>query len=388
MSHSFPVHNALFTGDVDMSAVDNLAELGALLLGATGTGTVTSVNLAAPTGFSVSGGPITGAGTLTLSTALSGVLKGNGSGFAVAMAGTDFISPTGAENLSNKTLTTGNTINSGTVIKGGAMTLGSDATGDIYYRNNSGNLTRLGIGTSGQVLGLNSGVPQWQTISTLTLTGGTINGIVIGGTAPAAATVTTFTVKAISPATGSGTFTVSAGFLNIGTDTSGVAFYDPSNVLQVSINYDTGEVLSALNLVLAGGATINGLLIDSTTGGRLTIGNGKRWTVDNTASVTATDGATINFGAGGDVVYTDATQTLTNKTITGTFSGIWSGPCTMDGQLIVNNVAGDTTYLSVDSTNGILMQQLPTSDPGVAGTLYSDGVPSAGVPKALMVSGG
>lgn len=31
---------------------------------------------------------------------------------------------------------------------------------------------------------------------------------------------------------------------------------------------------------------------------------------------------------------------------------------------------------------------LPTSDPGVAGQLYSDGAPSAGVPKALMVSGG
>lgn len=385
---SVPIKNPIFTGNVDMSSVTNLAALGALLLGATGTGTVTSVNLAVPTGFSVSGGPITGAGTLTLSTALSGVLKGNGSGFVVAIAGTDFTSPMGAENLSNKTLTTGNTINSGTIIKGGAMTLGSDATGDIYYRNNSGNLTRLGIGTSGQVLGLNSGVPQWQTISTLTLTGGTINGVIIGGTTPAAASVTTFTVKAISPATGSGVLTVSGGFLNIGTDTSGVEFYDPSNVLQVSINYDTGQILSALNFVLAGTATINGLLVDSTTGGRLTIGNGKRLSVDNTVVFTSTDGSTVNFGAGGDVVYISATQTLSNKTITGTFSGIWSGPCTMNGQLIVNNVAGDTTYLSVDSTNGILMQNLPTADPSIAGALYSDGTPSAGVPKALMVSGG
>jgi hypothetical protein len=31
---------------------------------------------------------------------------------------------------------------------------------------------------------------------------------------------------------------------------------------------------------------------------------------------------------------------------------------------------------------------LPTADPGIAGQLYSDGAPSAGVPKALMVSGG
>jgi hypothetical protein len=32
------------------------------------------------------------------------------------------------------------------------MSLGSDTTGDIYYRNSSGYLTRLGIGTSAQVL--------------------------------------------------------------------------------------------------------------------------------------------------------------------------------------------------------------------------------------------
>jgi hypothetical protein len=31
---------------------------------------------------------------------------------------------------------------------------------------------------------------------------------------------------------------------------------------------------------------------------------------------------------------------------------------------------------------------LATSDPGIAGQVYSDGAPSAGVPKALMVSGG
>jgi hypothetical protein len=50
------------------------------------------------------------------------------------------------------------------IIRAGTrILLGSDATGDIYYRNASGNLTRLGIGTTGQVLGVNSGLPAWQT---------------------------------------------------------------------------------------------------------------------------------------------------------------------------------------------------------------------------------
>lgn len=40
--------------------------------------------------------------------------------------------------------------------------LGSDATGDIYYRNASGNLTRLPIGTEGQVIKATSGLPSYQ----------------------------------------------------------------------------------------------------------------------------------------------------------------------------------------------------------------------------------
>lgn len=40
--------------------------------------------------------------------------------------------------------------------------LGSDATGDIFYRNSSGNFTRLGIGSSGQVLTVSGGLPSWQ----------------------------------------------------------------------------------------------------------------------------------------------------------------------------------------------------------------------------------
>lgn len=43
--------------------------------------------------------------------------------------------------------------------------LGSDATGDIYYRDASGNLARLPIGTSSQVLGSTGTVPAWTTTS-------------------------------------------------------------------------------------------------------------------------------------------------------------------------------------------------------------------------------
>ena len=59
-----------------------------------GGGSVTSVSMTVPTGFSVSGSPITASGTLAVTTTLSGMIKGTGSGFAAAVAGTDYVTPT------------------------------------------------------------------------------------------------------------------------------------------------------------------------------------------------------------------------------------------------------------------------------------------------------
>lgn len=46
--------------------------------------------------------------------------------------------------------------------------------------------------------------------------------------------------------------------------------------------------------------------------------------------------------------------------------------------------------LRIDDTGVVhfLTMGIPTADPAIAGELYTDGAPSAGVPKALMVSGG
>ena len=57
----------------------------------------------------------------------------------------------GAETLTNKTLTAPK------------INVGSDATGDIYYRASDGTLTRLPAGTAGQILDINAstGLPEW-----------------------------------------------------------------------------------------------------------------------------------------------------------------------------------------------------------------------------------
>jgi len=42
------------------------------------------------------------------------------------------------------------------------LNVGSDASGDMYYRNSSGNLTRIAVGTDNHVLTLNGVVPGWE----------------------------------------------------------------------------------------------------------------------------------------------------------------------------------------------------------------------------------
>lgn len=46
----------------------------------------------------------------------------------------------------------------------------SGATGDIYYRDSSGNFTRLGVGSGVQVLRVNSGLPSWGQVILATAT--------------------------------------------------------------------------------------------------------------------------------------------------------------------------------------------------------------------------
>ena len=45
------------------------------------------------------------------------------------------------------------------------MSLGSDATGDVYYRNSSGYLARLAVGGVGEVLTVAAGLPSWASLT-------------------------------------------------------------------------------------------------------------------------------------------------------------------------------------------------------------------------------
>jgi len=101
---------------------------------AAGTGTVTAVSVASANGFAgTSSGGATPA--LTLTTSITGMLRGNGTAISAATAGTDFLAPSGTFNLGTTSITfnraSGAQSLTGINIDGSAGTAGS-ATNSTY----------------------------------------------------------------------------------------------------------------------------------------------------------------------------------------------------------------------------------------------------------------
>jgi len=70
-------------------------------------GTVTSASVVSANGFAGTVATSTTTPAITLTTSITGVLKGNGTAISAATAGTDYVTPTGTETLTNKTIAYG-----------------------------------------------------------------------------------------------------------------------------------------------------------------------------------------------------------------------------------------------------------------------------------------
>ncbi len=76
---------------------------------------------------------------------------------------------------------------SGNIDIAGGFALGSDAEGDMYYRNSAGALTRLAKGSDNHVLTMNVNVPNWEAAAGgISFNGSTANGLVTYGNASTA----------------------------------------------------------------------------------------------------------------------------------------------------------------------------------------------------------
>ena len=160
-----------------------------------GTGSVTSVSVTSANGFAGTVATATTTPAITISTSITGVLKGNATAISAATAGTDYSAGTSANTsgLVYSTTTTGalttatgaqvSTALGTTAISGNAANVtgivaaanGGTAqstytTGDILYASATNTLSKLPVGSTGQVLTVASGAPSWAAASSSNIT--------------------------------------------------------------------------------------------------------------------------------------------------------------------------------------------------------------------------
>jgi hypothetical protein len=282
-----------------------------------GSGSVTSVGLTMPTGFSVSGSPVTTNGTLAVSTTLSGVLKGNGSGIVAATAGTDFVAPNG--------------VGASQTIDGGA-----NANGNLIL-NSTSNATPgfVLLGTNGDLVGINDSSPNAQ-LQLNTINASTV-GVRIQGSASQTADLTDWTNNA---------GTVIGSFFTTAT-TNGFSATSPNGVTTIQMR----SISTQPELF----TTTNDPLIFGTN-------NTSRWEIQNTGNLLAFADNTYSIGALGanrpSNVY--AAQTV----VAGGFA-----PSLATKTGAYTFTSSDTSILANASTAGFSVT-LPASNATTAGRRY------------------
>jgi hypothetical protein len=224
-----------------------------------GGGTVTSVNLTAGTGISVSGGPITTSGSITVvNTAPDQIVSLTGAGLATvtgtypnftitASGGTGTVSSVDASGgTTGLTFSGGPITTSGTLTLAGTLAVANGGTGattlgtnGVLYGNGTSAVAVTAAGTTGQVLLGNTGAaPSWGAISSsavASFSAGTT------GFTPSTATTGAITLAGTLAVANGGTGATSAGAAR----TSLSAAASGANTDITSIALTTGSISTA-----------------------------------------------------------------------------------------------------------------------------------------------
>jgi len=258
-----------------------------------GVGTVTSVDVSGgTTGLTTSGGPVTSSGTITLAGTLAAVNGGTGQS--------------------------------------------SYVVGDVLYASTTTALSKLTIGTAGQVLTVAAGIPSWATPTT-----GTVTSVSFTGGVVSVATATT------TPA------------LTIAGTSGGIPYFSSATT------WATSAALAASALVIGGGAGVAPSTITTGTGvvtalgvnvgsaGALITFNGALGTPSSgtVTNLTGTASININGTVGATTPSTGAFTTLTSST---SFT-----PTAYTETIVASGTVGSTATLAI--TAGTILTATLTS---------------------------
>ena len=263
-------------------------------------------------------------------------------------------------------------------VDSGGLGLSTISNGDLLYGSNSNSVSKLGIGSNGQILSINSGLPKWinapSTTSTTNLTISNSSGTTLNVSSNDSAAVTVTGGVSANSLTLTTALPVTSGGLGFGSVAAGDLIYgSASNTLGKLSKGTDGQILT-----LASGVPswINAPSTTSTT--NLTISNSSGTTLNvssnDSSAVSVTGGISANslalttalpvtsgglgFGsvAAGDLIYGSGTNTLgklskgTDGQILTLASGVplWTNApsTTSTTNLTISNNSGTTLTIS------------------------------------------
>jgi len=289
------------------------------------TGTVTSASVANANGFAGTVATSTTTPAITISTSVTGVLKGNGTAISAAIAGTDYVTPTSTETLTNKTL--GATTISGHLIPSADVTydLGSATYKfrDLYLSGSSIKLGGATITASGSALA----IPASSTLTTPIVT----TNITTPSTTFALINTTATTVNFAGAATSA---------LNIGASTAPITGFAAT-----ATTSSTAASLGYLGLPQSATATTATLAIGDAGKHIYVTTTGQTITIPANGSVAYPIGTTITFIAGSSATTVSiAIATDTMRLAGGTNTG--TRTLAANGMATAVKVAATTWYIN------------------------------------------
>lgn len=280
-----------------------------------GTGTVTSVSIVTANGFAGSVATATTTPAITLSTTITGILKGNATAISAAVANSDYQVPITLTTVGTSGVATFN----GTILNIPNYTSGGGGTVDSVI-GTSNRITVDSTDPANPVVNIAATYVGQSSITTLgTIGSGVWNGTVIvgqyGGTG-VANTGKTITVSG-NTILGSNTDTltlVTAGNTSVTLPTSGTLVNTAVTTLSSLVSVGTITTGTWNATVVAGQYGGTGV---ANTGKTITVsGNTTIGTSTNTVSLATTNNTSVTLPTTGTLATLAGAETLTNKTVT------------------------------------------------------------------------
>jgi len=275
--------------DIRMMRIDDASKgLKVMIVGGTGAGSVTSVSVVTANGFAGTVANPTTTPAITLTTTITGILKGNGTAISAAVSNTDYQAPitltttgsSGAATFNGTTLNIPQYSGGSSGITIGTTTITSGTTTRVLY-DNAGVVGEYVVSGSGNVAMTTS--PSFTTPALGVATGTSFNGLVVTTTTGTFTLTNAKTFAVTNSLTLSGT---DSSTLNIGTGgTLGTAAYTNSTAYEVPLTFSTGLTRSTNTITV--NTTQNILKLSNLTSNGIVTTSGS----DGTLSVTATTGS-------------------------------------------------------------------------------------------------